>query len=394
MLSLGVSQLICWGVSYYLVGGFGALIEADLGWSPALVQGGFSAALLMMGVSSPLVGRLMDRHGGRRVMSAGSVLMALGCAGLAAAHSVATYYAAWLCLGLAMRLSLYDAAFAALARIGGPGARSAMSQITLLGGLASTVFWPLGALLADAFGWRGALAAYAGIALATLPLHLSLPRGRHVEAGGGGARSAEAPLAGTRGERFLAGLLYVAIVTLTNFLNTGMSADMIAILAGLGMASAATVWIAGLRGVGQSAARLAEVLFGRRLHPCHLNLLACAALPLCFAIGLFSGRSVLAALGFALLYGAGNGLVTITRGTLPLVLFDPRIYGSLVGQLITPGFLLSAAAPLAYVFVITRWGDLVALDLSVLLAGLAFLAALVLALRFAGRGRHAPRSTG
>src|SRR3546814_4453972 len=129
-----------------------------------------------MGASSPMIGRAIDRHGGRPVMAAGSLLTALGCAGIALSDGAAAYYAAWLCLGLAMRMTLYDAAFAALARIGGPQAKRPISQITLLGGLASTAFWPIGHFLAESFGWRAALLVYAGFALLTLPLHLAIPR--------------------------------------------------------------------------------------------------------------------------------------------------------------------------------------------------------------------------
>ena len=111
--------------------------------------------------------------------STGSVLCAIGCVGLAMAQTVVAYYAAWICLGLAMRATLYDAAFAALVRIGGPEARRPIAQVTLLGGLASTCFWPIGHLLAEAFGWRGALLVYSGFALLTLPLHLAIPTGRH-----------------------------------------------------------------------------------------------------------------------------------------------------------------------------------------------------------------------
>jgi MFS family permease len=115
VFSLGLSQLISWGISYYLIGCFGERIAADLGWTRGVVYGGFSLALLVMGVMSPVAGRLIDRYGGRRVMVAGSLLNAAGCAGLALSHDVPSYYAAWICLGLAMRLTLYDAAFAALA---------------------------------------------------------------------------------------------------------------------------------------------------------------------------------------------------------------------------------------------------------------------------------------
>src|SRR5690606_5117821 len=92
--------------------------------------------------------------------------------------TIPLHYAAWVLIGISMRLTLYDAAFAALARIAGPRAGTAMSKVTLLGGLGSTVFWPFGHLLAEDFGWRGALAGYALCLLATIPLHLMLPSGR------------------------------------------------------------------------------------------------------------------------------------------------------------------------------------------------------------------------
>lgn len=157
VLWLGLAQLISWGITYYLIGGFGDAMIADLGWGRGAVYAGFSVALLVMALASPQAGRWIDRHGGRRVMAAGSVLNAAGCLALAASHDRWVYYAAWLVLGVAMRLTLYDAA---LARIAGAGARRAMAQITLLGGLASTVFWPLGHWIAGRVGWRGAVAAY------------------------------------------------------------------------------------------------------------------------------------------------------------------------------------------------------------------------------------------
>jgi MFS family permease len=343
-----------------------------------VVYGGFSGALLVMGLVSSAAGRLIDRVGGRRVMVAGSVLNAAGCAGLALAYDVPAYYAAWICLGLGMRLSLYDAAFAALVRIGGPEAQRPIAQITLLGGLASTVFWPLGHLLAGLLGWRGALLVYSGIALLTAPLHLALPVGRY-EARERSRLDAECtPLAASANDRIIAGLLYAVIAALTNFLNSGMSAHMIAILAGLGLAASASIWIATLRGVGQSLARLCEVLFGRRVPPLKLNVVAAVVLPFCFAAGLLSGQFMAAALAFAFFYGAGNGIVTITRGTMPLVLFDHRVYGSLVGKLLAPSFFLSAAAPLAYATLIERCGERAALYLSIALASIVLACAFAL----------------
>ncbi len=392
VVCLGASQLVCWGISYYLIGVFGELMVADFGWRRTLVYGGFSAALVVMGFVSPVVGRLIDRIGGARVMAAGSVLIAVGCLGLAVAESVIVYYAAWVCLGLAMRSTLYNAAFAALARIGGPLAQRPIAQVTLLGGLASTCFWPIGHVLADAFGWRGAVLIYAGIALLTVPLHLAIPGSRHQDAAPQRSTDpAPHPLSG-RQDYLLAAVLYALIIALAHVLSAAMSAHMIGVLSELGLAASLAVSISALRGVGQTSARLTEVLFGRAWHPINLNLAATLILPVCFTLGLAGGGYVNAAVAFAFFYGAGNGLLTITSGTLPLVLFDVRAYGALVGKLLVPSFLLAAASPLAFAAVIERFGAAAALHLSIALSAVTLAAALWLKILTGRRAVSFPAS--
>ncbi|WP_137390897.1 MFS transporter [Rhodoligotrophos defluvii] len=384
VLALSLSQFICWGVSYYLIGVFGVDMARDLGWPMTVVYGGFSGALVVMGLTSAPIGRLIDRHGGRRVMSAGSVLIALGCLGLSLSHGILLYALSWACLGVAMRMTLYEAAFASLARIGGHLARRPISQVTLLGGLASTAFWPIGYGLASLFGWRGALIGYAAIALLTLPLHWSIPDERH-SAGGRGGTSHPQPLAQTPGDKRWAGLLYVVMVTVSAFLNSGMSAHMIGIMSALGMSAGAAVWLSSFRGIGQSSARLCELTFGMRLHPLVLGVLATVILPASFLVGLGATGSVVAGAVFAFTYGASNGLITIVRGTQPLVLFDPHAYGSIVGQLTAPGFIASALAPIAYASLLETAGPESALVLSAVLGGVVFAAAALLYGRFARR---------
>lgn len=378
VVALGLSQLLCWGVSYYLVGVFGAAMAADLGHGLTAIHGGFTVALIVQGLTSSRIGRAIDQHGGRPVMVAGSVVMAVSLLGLAAARELIGYYAAWIGLGLAMRMTLYDAAFAALARIGGREARRPIAQITLLGGLASSVLWPVGQALADGLGWRGALCVYAGIALLTVPLHRMIPDHRHVaapapESGGNDGPTRRPPGASPA----VAGVLYALMVALTGLLNSGLSAHMIGLMAGLGLAPALAVWVSTLRGVGQSAARLGEVLFGARLSPFGLAAFASALLASCFLAPLV-GMTTLVGVAFALLFGAGNGLLTIVRGTLPLALFDPASYGRTVGRLITPGFYVAALAPMLYAFVIERHGEAAALWLSLGCAVPVLVAALLL----------------
>lgn len=364
--SLGLTQLIYWGITYYLVGVFDAAMGNDLGWSRAVIHGGFSASLVMTGLVSPVVGRWIDRYGGRPVMIVGALLVALGCAILAKVENVWAYYAAWIELGFAMRLVLYDAAFAALARIAGPAAKRPMAQITLLGGLASTVFWPLGTWLADLFGWRGAVLAYAVIALAAIPLFLTLPNTRW-HAGETADPSEPAPASAPAPAPWLPAVLYALLTGTASVLNAGFSAHMIGIMVGLGLGHGAAVGVGALRGFGQTLARGTDVLWGGRLHPLDLNLYAAATLPVAFILGFWSGSSLVAAIGFAFLYGVGNGLMTITRGTMPLVLFDPATYGTTVGRLLVPGFLAAAAAPFIFAVAIDTIGAEGALALALVL---------------------------
>ncbi|MGA2550565.1 MAG: MFS transporter [Burkholderiaceae bacterium] len=386
---LGITQLVSWGITYYLVGGFGELIAADLHWSEDVVYGGFSVALLVMGLFSPLAGRLVDRYGGRPVMAWGSVINAAGCAFIASSTSIPGYFMAWVVLGIGMRLTLYDAAFAALARLGGPNARRPMAQITLLGGLASTLFWPLGHTLALEMGWRGAVWTYALLALLVAPAHLAISGERYLAPALPVDEIESSPTVLGRSDTLLAAGAYTLITALTNFLNAGMSAHMIAILIGLGASAASAVGISSLRGVGQSAARFGEILFGRRMSPLTLNVWACGLLPIAFASGFYGGRFAGAASLFALAYGIGNGIATITRGTMALVLFDHRTYGIFVGRLLAPSFVLSAIAPLIYAIVIGHFGETGALLLSLGVSLVALGAALELKRRVGEHTRSA-----
>ena len=382
VVCLAVSQLISWGVSFYLIGVFGDRIGAEMGWSPTVVHSGLSVALVVMGLVSFPIGWLIDRFGGGPVMAAGSLLCGAGCLGLATVGSLAGYYAAWICLGLAMRATLYEAAFATLARIGGVLARRPIAQVTLLGGLASSCFWPIGHVLAETLGWRGALVCYAALALVTLPLHLSLSRVRHGEPKRQDACHPGPAIA--VGQRHLA-LLYGLVVTLAAFLSAAMTAHMIGLLMDFGLAAGLAVAVSSLRGIGQSLGRLAEVLFGRRIDTVDLNLIAALVLPLCFAVGLASGVSLAAAAAFALFYGAANGIITITGGTMPLRLFDVQVYGTSVGILRTPGFLAASIAPAACAVVLERSGAEALLALSSGLSVVVLVSACALKV-LAGRG--------
>ncbi|MCR9059684.1 MAG: MFS transporter [Rhodobacteraceae bacterium] len=375
--ALGLAQLISWGISFYYIGVFGDLIAPDLGWSRALVFGGFSAALITMGAASSFVGKAIDSVGGRPVLMAGAMLCAASLSLLAMSNGVTLYYAAWIGLGIAMRCTLYDAAFAALVKIEGSSARRSITQITLLGGLAATFFWPLGHFLAETFGWRWATLIYAGFAPILLLIFATYPDAKDTptfEPSEPDRKDAPQP----RGNPARSAMLCATIIALGNGLHAGMSAHLITVLTDLGLAAGLAVSVAALRGVGQTSGRIAELAFGQKVHPIHLSTFAAALIVASFALGFLVAGLYLTAAAFVFLYGVATGLLTITRGTLPLVLFDPRRYGAMVGILLVPSFLVSAASPVIFAYVLDVFGPYTTLGFGLTVGVLMVLASLAL----------------
>ena len=172
LAALGVTQIASWGPLYYAFSVLMKPMQAELGWGRDVLVGGHSVALLVWGLAAYPTGKLIDRYGGRLVMSVGSVTAACAFALLANVHSVAVYYAAWVFAGIAMALCLYEAAFTVLTLAYRERSRWAITVLTLAGGFASTVFWPVTQMLVDAHGWRDAVLALAAVqALVCLPLH-------------------------------------------------------------------------------------------------------------------------------------------------------------------------------------------------------------------------------
>ena len=176
--ALGITQILAWGSTFYLLGVLAPFIARDTGWSYDLIVGGVSLGLLIAGLVSPRVGRLIGHRGGKPVLAVSAVLLAVGLFGLGTAPNVAAYLAAWIVIGVGMGTGLYDAAFSTAGSIYGSQSRDVITSITLFGGFASTVCWPLSAFLVDQFGWRGACISYAAVQIAiALPIYLAcLPR--------------------------------------------------------------------------------------------------------------------------------------------------------------------------------------------------------------------------
>ncbi|MHC8357669.1 MFS transporter [Pseudomonas sp. LB3P81] len=352
---MGFTQILAWASTYYLPAVLAAPIAKETGWSITGVVGGLSWGLLVAGASSPAVGRQIDRHGGRSVLATSSILLALGILLMGLAGNIATYYFAWTLIGVAMAAGLYDAAFSTLGRLFGEGARTSITGLTLLGGFASTIGWPMIAGLESWIGWRSACFAIAAAHLLIgLPIHALLipgstkqpPHPVTTESPG-----ASKPRPNITNHLFL---LIGAMLTILALVVSGISVHLLNVLKQLGIATAVALAIGMVIGPSQVAARVAEFSIGRNLHP---TWSARAGVLLCLiGLGLLiSGLPWLAFVAIAL-YGAGNGILTIARGTLPLALFGPQGYGIRMGLLARPVLVAQACGPIAAAFILELCG--------------------------------------
>lgn len=368
---LGITQILCWGTIYYTPVLILPLLAQERGWSISFTMAGLSVGLLVAGLVSPYVGRSIDRFGGHIVMSAGSLVGALGLVLITYAADKIAYFAVWMVLGIAMAANLYDPAFASLGRIFGGAARRPITALTLMGGFASTFSWPTTHFLLEDYGWRGTYLVYAALlAFICAPLHaFALPRSRAETAVPSTAGSAvTAKVLPPHG---LAFVLVAAAFASYAFVPSGMSAHLLAIFTRSGIDAATVVWIGALFGPAQVGARVVEFAFGRDLHPLWVVRFALSALLAGFFMLAVFGISASTAAAFALMFGGANGLVTITRGAVPLALFGPAGYGRLMGRLAGPWLVMQAAAPLVMAFVVDRGSDPAALALAAGFAALA-----------------------
>lgn len=350
--ALGVVQILTWGSSFYLLTVLAGPIAADTGWPLQWIVGSLCVGLLVAGLVSPKVGALIAARGGRPVLAGGCVLLACGLALLALAQGPIVFALGWCIAGAGMAASLYDAAFAALGRLYGAGARRAITLLTLWGGFASTVCWPITAFLDAHLGWRATCLVYAGLHLGlSMPLVLAfVPKVAHREESGGPTRVTPVTLGGR--ER-LAFLLMGGIVTCIGTIASAMSVQVLALLQSRGLSLAEAVALGTLVGPSQVLARVVEQMSGGRHHPLWTMI---------WAVALMGLGLVLLAAGFPIVavalvaYGAGNGIFSIAKGTVPLAVLGAERYPVLAGRLARPALLAQALAPLGAAQLLTAGG--------------------------------------
>jgi predicted MFS family arabinose efflux permease len=380
--ALGVTQILAWGSTFYLLGVLANPIARDTGWSYDWVISGVSVGLLMAGMVSPQVGRAISKWGGRLTLALSAVLLAGGLLLLGSSQSVAWYLAAWLLVGAGMGSGLTDAAFSTLGGIYGEDARSPITSLTLFAGFASTVCWPLSAYLVDHLGWRGACFVYAAIQIfVALPiLLLVLPRPSFVAPPADDKRErSHASLA--PGERPIFALLAM-VLTLSAAILSMVGIHLLPLLQARGVELSAAVALGAIVGPAQVGARIVEMLAGRHYHP--IWTMISSAVLVAVGIGLLFVDFPIYSIAIVL-YGAGNGIGSVARGTLPLAIFGSTRYPTLMGRLAFPILISMALSPsLGAVAFQAGGANLVFGILAFLGVGNVFLVAL---LRILSKGR-------
>ena len=348
--ALGTAQTLAWASSYYLVAILADPLARDLAISTTVVFAAFSVAMLLSGLVGPAVGQTIDSIGGREVLAGSNLLFALGLVLLGLAPSAFAMWLGWLVLGVAMGLGLYDAAFAALARIYGSAARPAITGITLFAGFASTVGWPLTAWGVETIGWRSTCLAWATAHIALgLPLNLFLlPKTGHISAPA--AETAARPRIRMDRTMWLLSYAFGAGWVVA----TAMAAHLPRVLEAAGASATAAIAAGALIGPAQVAARLAEASVLSRFHPLFSARIATVTHPIGVVALAISGGAL--PWLFALLHGAGNGILTIARGTVPLAVYGPDNYGYRLGLI--SGFvrMSQAAAPIMFAVLLDWMG--------------------------------------
>jgi len=356
VICLGIAQILAWGSSFYFPAVLAEPIVKDTGWPLPAVVGGVSLGLLVGGVISPRVGTLIAQHGGRPVLAASSLLFAAGLAGIGLSPNLPVYLFAWLIVGLGMGSGLYDAAFAALGRMYGQAARGPITHLTLFGGFASTVCWPLSAFLVESIGWRGTCFVYAALHLSlALPLQLYAmrqPANAEEEPANASERAAAAPVTADRRETAIL-ILLALILSIVAGIGSIIVVHLLIVLQARGLDFAAAVALGTLFGPAQVGARMVESLFGTRYHPAW-TLMGSVTLMAIGLLLLLSGWPVVALA--VILYAGGYGISWIARGTLPLAIFGAIRYPQLMGRIAMPSLVVQAVAPAIGALAIERLG--------------------------------------
>ena len=378
---LGLTQVIGYGTSLYLLTVLGSAISNDTGWGLAWVTSGLTLGVLTGAFASPSIGRRIGGGLGRDVLMQAAGCFGIGLLVMALSPNLIFYLIGWGFIGLGMSSGLYDAVFSVVGRLEGQAAKASITKITLWGGFASTIFWPASGYLEAKLGWRVACGLFAALHfLVCLPIFaLLLPATPPIDPD---SNMEQAKTSHKIHPSITSNLvvLTAALFMMETFVATSVAVHLVAILTNAGIQKFHAIGLASFLGPAQVAARLAQAAFGARMEPTATVTLAVISITVGLTTILLSPTIV----GFSIaLYGAGIGVFSIMRGTLPLTLFGSLAYPALMGKIARPVALVQAVAPLAGAGVLQHFGASVLLICLVLVSALSI--GIALALKSASR---------
>lgn len=380
--ALSVGQILVWAVMYYGFSSFVLPMQRDMGWSQPDIMGAFTLGLMVWGLATYAVGAAIDQGRGRAVLAGGALLGAAGCALWSQAHSLPLLYAAWAILGLAMAMTLYEPAFSEITKRFPDRYRQGITTITLVGGFASTLSFPVVAWLLVALGWRQALVVLAGVLLAVAPLHAWVLRqpwklpATAVAAPAGEALPDHSTLRqALRGRAFW---LLTGTFTLYAFALSTIWAHLMPAFEAKGLTQAEAVAVMVWFGPAQVAGRFAFLWLGRPLSHRTLGVMVLALFPV--SLGIFAlGERGPVLVGFAVLFGVANGLITIVRSNIVPDFYGHAHVGRISGAMSGIALCTRAAAPFLTAWALIGLGGYTGLLWMLVVMGMVSLALFALA---------------
>lgn len=381
LLGLALTRIIGWGSTFYSPSVLVGALDREIGLNAEIVFGGITILLITGALVAPAIGRILDREGTRRSMCVGAVICALGLAVLSLAQGPLSYLASWFVIGLGHAMSLANTGNVTVAQLMGDRTRRVIGLMMLVTGLASSVFWPLTAVLMNAFGWRTTLLVFAVMQLViVLPIYAAIPRYRHApvtaarpETNSVGERGRVAP-----GARRAAFWLVALAFSASGLVSWGLPLHLISLFQEAGLTQAEAVWIATLSGPATLAARAIDATLGEKLPAEKVALFGLLLGPvLCLALP-FVTMTITTAAIFIVLFSAALGVISIARATLPLALFGRNGFASMLGKLTVPQNMTFAAAPLLFAVMVERLGANPTLMISAAIQAVGLVAMFVL----------------
>jgi len=384
--------MVGWGSTFFVPSVMGRHIAQDLQMPAEVLFAGPTIMFIVGALLAPPVGRIVDRRGARNLMISGSMLGALSLVLLSRVQGPYTYVAVWVLIGIAGVMMMGTISSVALAQIAGNRARRALAFLTTVGGLSSTIFWPLAAALDAALGWRTTLLIFASLhLLISLPIHyfvlppLAPPRSPVAATSGDPVSAPVAPV-----KRPMIFILLAIMLSSGGIVYTGMTLYLIEILRSLGHSSATAVILASLMGPIQISVRLVEIALAHRLSTMNSAIIGSIALPVALLFGLGAGSTLAAGIALVVLYAISNGLKAVVRNTLPLALFERSEYGRYMGWLAVPLNIVTALAPIVFAAMMERGG----VSLTLLACFIAAILSLITNIALSRLARRQPERAG